>query len=259
MRTVSKDFKKWFDDYAAIYDSFFEHLEQKDKDNEIILSHLNLGQTSLVLDVGTGTGNSIINLQKLLNKNKVKGEYIGIDISAQMLKHVPKKSYIDIICADMRYLPLISDCVDCQTFYFSIHLARNEALSKTLKETCRVLRSDVAQLVIVTVEPNSPYNKLRDRLKGKKRPVITEQFLVRKLKSYGLHVDFTTVVTNALIFETFNNILNFFEARGLPIENRGAVVEILKQYTSITEKGIEISVKDQIFIASKKTQTHNHA
>jgi ubiquinone/menaquinone biosynthesis C-methylase UbiE len=257
---LSRSFKKWFDDYSSIYDSFFEHLKQKDLDNKILVNHLNLGQNSVICDVGTGTGNSILSLQKLLSKNKIKGEYLGIDVSTQMLKYLQSKSKdIHIICADMRHLPLISDCVDCQTFYFSIHLARNKAFGETLKETRRVLRRGIGKVIIVTIEPNSPYNKLRDRLKGKKRPVITEQFLVRKLKSYGLHVDFTTVVTNALIFETIDDVLNFFEARGLSIENRGEVVEIVKQYTSITEKGIEIPVKDQIFIASKKSQIHNYA
>jgi hypothetical protein len=151
----------------------------------------------------------------------------------------------------MKYLPLISECIDCQTFYFSIHLARNEDFDVTLRETSRVLRNGVGKLVIVTIKPNSPFNKLRDHLKGKKRPVISEQFLVRKLKSHNLHVDFTTVVTNALYFKTIDNALDFFEKRGLLITNREETADVLKQYTSVTEEGIEISVMDQIFIASK--------
>ncbi len=251
---MSKDFKKWFDDYSAIYDSFDEHLQQKNKNSEILFNHLNLGQKQRICDVGTGTGNSIISFQNLLNKNKTKGEYVGIDISAKMLKHLRAKSKeIHTICADMKYLPLISDCVDCQTFYFSIHLARNQDFDLTLRETSRVLRNDVGKLVIVTIKPNSPFNRLRDHLKGKKRPVISEQFLVRKLKSHNFHVDFTTVVTNALYFKTIANALDFFEEKGLSIKNREETVEVLKQYTSATEEGIEIAVMDQIFIASKQS------
>ena len=252
---MSKDFKKWFDDYSAIYDSFDQHLEQKNKNSEILFNHLNLGQNQRICDVGTGTGNSIISFQKLLNKNKIKGEYVGIDISAKMLKHLRAKSKeskeIHTICADMKYLPLISDCIDCQTFYFSIHLARNEDFDLTLRETNRVLRNGTGKLVIVTIKPNSPFNQLRDHLKGKKRPVISEQFLIEKLTSIGLHVDFTTVVTNALYFKTIDNALDFFEKRGLSIKNRKETVEVLKQYTSVTEEGIEIAVMDQIFIAFK--------
>ncbi|MFX1466433.1 MAG: class I SAM-dependent methyltransferase [Promethearchaeota archaeon] len=248
---MSRDFKKWFDDYSAIYDSFDEHLEKKDENSEVLFNHLNLGQNHRICDVGTGTGNSIIALQKLSNKNKIKGEYVGIDISAKMLKHLrAKNKEIHTICADMKYLPLISNCIDCQTFYFSIHLARNEDFDLTLRETSRVLRNGVGKLVIVTIKPNSPFNQLRDHLKGKKRLVISEQFLVRKLKSHNLHVNFTTVVTNTLIFETIDDILNFFEARKFSIENREKVVEVLKQYVSVTEEGIEIPVRDQIFIVS---------
>jgi len=251
---MSRDFKKWFDDYSAIYDSFDEHLEQKDKNSEVLFKHLSLGKNHRICDVGTGTGNSIIYFQKLLNKNKIKGEYVGIDISAKMLKHLRAKSKeIHTICADMKYLPLISDCIDCQTFYFSIHLARNEDFDLTLKETSRVLLDGVGKLVIVTIKPNSPFNQLRDHLKGKKRPVISEQFLIEKLKSIGLHVDFTTVVTNALYFKTIDNALDFFEKRGLSIKNREETAEVLKQYTRVTEEGIEIAVMDQILIASKQS------
>ena len=85
---MSKDFKKWFDEYSAIYDSFDKHLEQKNKNSEILFKHLKLEQNQRICDVGTGTGNSIIYFQKLLNKNKIKGEYVGIDISSKMLKHL---------------------------------------------------------------------------------------------------------------------------------------------------------------------------
>ncbi|WP_287585856.1 class I SAM-dependent methyltransferase [Candidatus Borrarchaeum sp.] len=250
---MSKDFKKWFDDYSAIYDSFDEHLEEKNKNSKILFNHLNLGQNQKICDVGTGTGNSIIALQKLLNKNKIKGEYVGIDISDKMLKHLRAKSKeIHTICADMKYLPLISDCIDCQTFYFSIHLARNEDFDLTLRETSRVLRNGTGKIVIVTITPNSPFNQLRDHLKGKKRPVITEKFLIEKLKSIDLLVDFTTVVTNALYFKTIDNALDFFEKRGLSIKNREETADILKQYMRVTEEGIEIAVMDQIFIAFKQ-------
>jgi len=251
---LSRIFKKWFDDYSAIYDSFDEHLEQKNKNSEILFSHLNLGQNQRICDVGTGTGNSIISLQKLLNKNKIKGEYVGIDISAKMLKHLRVKSKeihtIHTICADMKYLPLISDCIDCQTFYFSIHLARNEDFDEILKETCRVLRG-FGKLVIVTIEPSSPFNKLRDHLKGKKRLILSEQFLIEKLKSLDLQIDFTTIVTNALFFETIDDVLNFFEERGLLTKNKEEIVKILKQYASFTEEGIEIGIKDLVLVASK--------
>ncbi len=253
---MSKDFKKWFDEYSAIYDSFEEQLEQKNKNSEILFKHLNLGQNQRICDVGTGTGNSIIALQKLMKKNKIKGEYIGIDISAKMLNQLKAKcktNEIHTICADMKYLPLISDCIDCQTFYFSIHLSRNDDFDLTLKETRRVLRNGVGKLVIVTIKPNSPFNQLRDHLKGKKRPVISKQFLIEKLKSHNLHVDFTTVVINALYFKTIDNALDFFEERGLLNKNREETVEVLKQYTSVTKEGIEIAVIDQIFIASKQS------
>ncbi len=251
---MSKDFKKWFDDYSAIYDSFDEHLEHKDKNSEILFNHLqNLGQNPVICDVGTGTGNSIISLQKLLNKNMIRGEYVGIDISSKMLKHLRvKNKEIHTICADMKYLPFISDCIDCQTFYFSIHLARNEDFDVTLRETSRVLRNGVGKLVIVTIKPNSPFNKLRDHLKGKKRSLLSEQFLIEKLKSLDLQIDFTTIVTNALFFETINDVITFFEERGISTKNRDEVVKILKQYASFTEEGIEIAIKDLVFVASKQ-------
>jgi ubiquinone/menaquinone biosynthesis C-methylase UbiE len=252
---MSRDFKKWFDDYSAIYDSFDEHLEQKDKSSEILFSHLNLGQNQRICDVGTGTGNSIISLQRLLNKNKIKGEYVGIDISAKMLKHLIAKSKgneIHTICADMKYLPLISDCIDCQTFYFSIHLARNDDFDLTLRETSRVLRNDDGKLVIVTIKPNSPFSQIRDHLKGKKRSLLSEQLLVEKLKSIDFQIEFTTIVTNALSFETINDAITFFEERGISTKNRDEAEKILKQYVSFTEQGIEIAIKDLVFVASKQ-------
>jgi ubiquinone/menaquinone biosynthesis C-methylase UbiE len=252
VRKLSKEFKKWFDDYSTVYDSFDEHLEQKNKNSEILFKHLKLGKNQRICDVGTGTGNSVIYFQKLLNKNKIDSEYVGIDISAEMLKHLRAKSKeIHTVCADMKFLPLISACIDCQTFYFSIHLARNEDFDLTLRETSRVLHNN-GKLVIVTIKPNSPFNQLRDHLKGKKRSLLSEQLIVEKLKSIGLQIDFSTIVTNALSFATINDAISFFEDRGISTKNRNEAEKILKKYASLTEKGIEIGIKDLVFVASKQ-------
>ncbi|MFX0133395.1 MAG: class I SAM-dependent methyltransferase [Candidatus Hodarchaeota archaeon] len=96
---------------------------------------LNLDSNSVILDLGCGTGNYTLALQRFA-KN-----IIGIDLSLGMIGQARAKfSSLRYVCADISYLPFRSELFDGAFSNQVIHHVQEKELF--LKETYRVLRQD---------------------------------------------------------------------------------------------------------------------
>ena len=99
------------------------------------------------LDVGTGTG-FLLNIAK-----DIFDEVIGIDITNEMLKQIPKCDNVTTIISDSESLPFCDGYFDvCGAYSFLHHLS---SLSLTLKEIHRVLK--VGGVIYTDQDHNSDF------------------------------------------------------------------------------------------------------
>ena len=101
-----------------------------------ILDGVSLSGTSLVLDVGCGTGNNTL----LLASTAAQACVIGLDISHGMLqKAYEKQSQIPFVQAPAECIPFVSESVD---FVFMTEVLHHlPDIPATFHEICRILKS----------------------------------------------------------------------------------------------------------------------
>ena len=102
------------------------------------------------LDAGCGTGYA----QGLLRQRYPAAEFISLDLSAAMLKHIA--SPCSRIAGDLEHLPLADRCID---LYWSSLAVQWCDLAQALREARRVLRPH-GHLVLATLGP-STFHELR--------------------------------------------------------------------------------------------------
>jgi len=101
--------KKIYDIHSMFYDATFGRLVKRRIERAI--HHMNISQTDLVLDLGIGTGVS-------LNYYPNRGQVVGIDLSAGMLREARKKirerelDHVTVFQANALELPFASDTFD---------------------------------------------------------------------------------------------------------------------------------------------------
>jgi phosphatidylethanolamine/phosphatidyl-N-methylethanolamine N-methyltransferase len=101
--------KKIYDVHSSFYDATFGRLVRRRI--AMAISHMNIGQTDRVLDLGIGTGVS-------LNYYPKDGRIVGIDLSSGMLRQCRRKiedrglSHATVFQADAMRLPFADDSFD---------------------------------------------------------------------------------------------------------------------------------------------------
>jgi demethylmenaquinone methyltransferase/2-methoxy-6-polyprenyl-1,4-benzoquinol methylase len=122
------------------------------------LSHLTAAAPRSVLDVATGTGDLVIEMDRLLRPDRV----VGIDLSEEMLSVARRKTegdpsigaHLEFRRADVAQLPFSDASFDAVTVSFGV---RNfEHLSAGLAEMVRVLRPGGQCMVLETSTPKAP-------------------------------------------------------------------------------------------------------
>lgn len=155
-------------DYSKTYEwahsecyNFFEHLLIRKILNK------NSPKGKFAVDIGCGPG---LVLKEMCN---VYNHCIGVDISREILKcarnslKVKDKPNIDLLCADIEYMPFKSGTFDIATMYSVLHHLPN--LNGSLKEVNRMMNSK--STLILFHEPNE--NHLRR---------VSEKTLIRVLE-----------------------------------------------------------------------------
>ena len=108
-----------------------------------LLEEVSLNDTSLVLDVGCGTGNNTI-----LLATAIQAHVVGLDISYGMLeKACEKKSHVPLVQASADCIPFASDSLDF--VYMTEVLHHLPDIPTTFQEIHRILKN-VRSLCIVT-------------------------------------------------------------------------------------------------------------
>lgn len=114
------------------------------------------GENSLVLDVCTGTGDTLSELKK---RAKAKdGEIIGLDFSREMLRKARLRvPGAPLILADASKIPIRSRCVDLITVTFALRNLRDSeaGLLEVLKEFFRILKDKGSLVLLETSQPRS--------------------------------------------------------------------------------------------------------
>lgn len=127
-----KEFNAW----AKTYDNFFNHLFFSNS-NRKISGFLPLDKKTLILDVGSGTGNLI----ELLIKRK-DYKITGLDLSPEMVKisknKFTKNKNVTIIEGSALKMPFKNNKFDLVTCLHSFHHHPNSL--KSLREMYRVLK-----------------------------------------------------------------------------------------------------------------------
>jgi len=131
-----------YDSSAKVYDA--QYAEEQNAKIKAALSHSNLGEDSLVLDVGCGTGLLFEHLG-----NSV-GLLVGLDLSSGILKEAKKRAKrfprTALIRADADYTPFPNEIFDG---VFAITLLQNMPNPPlTLQEIVRV--SKASSVIVVT-------------------------------------------------------------------------------------------------------------
>jgi len=108
-----------------------------------ILDGVSLSESSLVLDVGCGTGNNTI-----LLASSVQASVVGLDISNGMLqKAYEKRSQVSLVQAPADCIPFTSETLD---FVFMTEVLHHlPDVPTTTREICRILKN-AGSLCIVT-------------------------------------------------------------------------------------------------------------
>ncbi|MBE0480445.1 MAG: methyltransferase domain-containing protein [Dehalococcoidia bacterium] len=130
--------REYFNEKACIWD---ELIAEKDGRRLARLARfLNIGPSSTVLDVGTGTG---VFLPFLVRSMGSLGRLVAIDFAENMLARAVKKNSngnVNYIQADVTFLPLPDEIFDTVVCYSSFPHFRDKL--KALREVHRVLTTE---------------------------------------------------------------------------------------------------------------------
>jgi ubiquinone/menaquinone biosynthesis C-methylase UbiE len=144
--------KAFYNKIAKVYDILAEHSEAPVREAGIEM--LNAHPSQKVLEIGFGTGHSLIELAKHVGPS---GKVYGIDISEKMVEisqnraqHEGLENRIELTCGDALHLPYESDIMDGIFISFTLELFDTPDIILVLSECMRVLRPG-GRIVIVGV------------------------------------------------------------------------------------------------------------
>jgi len=145
-----KETKAFYDKIAKVYDLLSEHSEQPIRN--IGLEKLDVREGERILEIGFGTGSSLVDLARLAG---AEGRVFGADISDQILEVARQKlrdqrleARVEMICADAMTLPYESDSMDGIFMSFTLELFDLPEIPAVLAECRRILRVG-GRLVVV--------------------------------------------------------------------------------------------------------------
>lgn len=136
--------KTFHDRISHAYDSIADSNEHAARELGERLLQVTSGQK--VLELGFGTGNSIMHLAEQVGNN---GHVSGLDVSDGMRRVAQKKvdstgfsHRVELRVGDAVAVPWDNESFDAVFCSFTLELFSDEDIRKVLKEVCRVLKSD---------------------------------------------------------------------------------------------------------------------
>lgn len=142
MSTPTNPAKQFYDRISHVYDAIADGGEHQAREEG--LKQLNVQPGETVLEIGYGTGNTVLELAKAVGPD---GQILGIDISKGMQdvasKKVKEAGYRDIVSlliGAVPPLPFDDDSFDVVTMSFTLELFPLETIPTVLSEIRRVLK-----------------------------------------------------------------------------------------------------------------------
>ena len=143
--------KRFYDRISRFYD-FFAFPEGKYRDRALKL--LNIRTRETVLEIGFGTGHSLIEMAKMVGD---EGKVYGIDISPGMLRVTKRRlqkagllSRVELYCGDAMSLPYENEKFDAVFMSFTLELFDTPEIPRVLAEVGRVLKPN-GRLGVVSI------------------------------------------------------------------------------------------------------------
>ncbi|PQO41147.1 class I SAM-dependent methyltransferase [Blastopirellula marina] len=134
--------KQFYDRISHVYDLIADGGEHKAREQGLSVLDVQEGET--VLEIGYGTGNSVLELAKSVGPT---GQVLGIDISKGMqevarkkVKEAGFKDTVSLLIGAVPPLPFEDDSFDVVTMSFTLELFPLETIPTVLDECRRVLK-----------------------------------------------------------------------------------------------------------------------
>jgi ubiquinone/menaquinone biosynthesis C-methylase UbiE len=193
-----------------------------------ILEGVSLSKSSLVLDIGCGTGNNTILLASIIDSS-----VIGLDISYGMLrKAYEKKSHVPLVQAPADCIPFASNSIDF--VYMTEVLHHLPDIPKTYQEIHRILKPSKS-LCIVTQAHSQIDHRVASRFFPRTAAVDKERYPdVPVIEKQLLETGFSTVNSKEYTYKPVRLGSEYLET----IEKRGFSM-LHKISKEEYEKGLE--------------------
>lgn len=144
--------RAFYNKIARVYDFLSESTEEPMR--KFGLDQLDVRDGERVLEIGFGTGTSLVELARMVGSH---GKVLGVDIADQMLDVARQRlrdklleDRVELICGDATTLPYLSDSVDAIFTSFTLELFDTPEIPVVLAEWRRVLRPG-GRLVVVSM------------------------------------------------------------------------------------------------------------
>ena len=144
VRRTKAQAKASYDKMSRFYDYFAGVFEKKYR--ELALAQLNVQPGETVLEIGFGTGHSLLHMAESVGEN---GRVYGIDISPGMLavsqRRVAAAGFagrVELTCGDALQLPYAANMFDATFMSFTLELFDTPEIPALLAEIRRVLKAD---------------------------------------------------------------------------------------------------------------------
>ena len=148
--------RAFYDKIAKVYDRLAERSEAPVRERGLELLNVRAGET--VLEIGCGTGRSLLALAGRIGAEPGGGRVIGLDLSAGMLRQARRllgddgsssgRAPVALVAADATRLPLAPDAVDAIFVSFTLELFDTPEIPVVLAECRRVLRPSGRMVVV---------------------------------------------------------------------------------------------------------------
>jgi ubiquinone/menaquinone biosynthesis C-methylase UbiE len=139
---TKEETKAFYDKIAGVYDLLADHSETPVRKAGLEMLNARPGQR--VLEIGFGTGRSLIELARSVGRS---GRVFGVDLSEKMLEisqelaaHEGLAERIELTCGDALHLPYESESLDGIFMSFTLELFDTPEIPTVLAECKRVLK-----------------------------------------------------------------------------------------------------------------------
>lgn len=153
--------RAFYNKISHVYDLLADRSEAPVRKAGLDLLNVRAGEN--VLEIGFGTGHSLVKLARAVGPN---GRVFGLDLSNQMLKlakaNLTKAGLLErarLRCGDAAALPYADGCMDAVFMSFTLELFDTPEIPRVLGECKRVLRAG-GRIVVVGMSKDGRHDPL---------------------------------------------------------------------------------------------------